>query len=53
MLSQQNGKCVSAVWYAWPDSDFERHIEPYYTQIVDKYVDKLGLTLCVYSGGLN
>jgi len=42
--------CSDAVWYAWPDSDFERHIEPYYTQIVDKYVNEYDLTLCVYSG---
>merc|ERR1712228_1040296 len=44
------GMCSDAVWYAWPDSDFERHIEPYYTQIVDKYVNEYDLTLCVYSG---
>eukprot|EP00484_Ammonia_sp_Unknown_P030141 CAMPEP_0197028120 /NCGR_PEP_ID=MMETSP1384-20130603/7892_1 /TAXON_ID=29189 /ORGANISM="Ammonia sp." /LENGTH=642 /DNA_ID=CAMNT_0042457073 /DNA_START=34 /DNA_END=1962 /DNA_ORIENTATION=- len=42
--------CSDAVWYAWPDSDFEAHIEPYYTHIVDEYVDRLGLTLTVYSG---
>eukprot|EP01084_Bolivina_argentea_P284338 487290_1 len=42
--------CSDAVWYAWPESDFQAHIEPYYTQIIDKYVDKLGLVLTVYSG---
>ena len=44
--------CSGRVWYAWPESDFTRHIEPFYTQIVQKYVSNLGLTLTVYSGGL-
>ena len=42
--------CSDVVWSAWPDADFESHIEPFYTQIINNYVDKLGLTLTIYSG---
>merc|ERR1719384_1185104 len=47
--------CSGAVWDKWPDSDYDRFIEPYYTEIVNKYIDviqkeQLGLTLAVFSG---
>jgi len=44
------GVCSDTVWEAWPESDFQREIEPYYTEIVDKWVDEEELTLVVYSG---
>jgi len=44
------GVCSDTVWEAWPESDFQRQIEPYYTEIVENWVDEQGLTLVVYSG---
>merc|ERR1719319_14713 len=46
------GVCSSEVWQAWPDTDFDRQIEPYYTQMAQQWVspEREGLTMLIYSG---
>jgi len=42
--------CSDSVWSAWPESDFQREIEPFYSEIAAKWVGPEELTVTVYSG---
>merc|ERR1719192_2488520 len=42
------GVCSDTVWEAWPESDFQRQIEPYYTEIVEGLIEKGKMTLDLY-----
>jgi len=44
------GVCSDVVWNSWPESDFSAQIEPYYTEIVENWLEEQDLTLVIYSG---